>query len=372
MDSKITFSDICDDVYKVQQKRKGKLFVRPTQKQRTNFLSKNIKYLNEMFKALEITDYMKYIKPGFNMNENGYEFPEKSRGFLVDLFDKYTEDNVLELRRGHFDKVSDRCIVWIVEGMYRMFMNNEVPKEELNQIGLIMSNLTDYPVRLRYGKVFQMTYDLEQLASRAYLPKWRTNLSGNDKCVWLDAMEDDMKVFIKKWQYIYYSMGEDRQMEVNEIQESNIHRMTPEYELRAVIDFAFAEKIGEAMRNDEKLVALEDELNKEIVYKKTGYHADKQDSFEYMKKRIYKRQEEIQQEVFDKYCKDVYVPPEEDIVFDSDFENMKSSKEILEEAIKDYQESLIPFPKLELPDIDIDAVIAQFKMEQNLKREKEQ
>ncbi len=36
---------------------------------------------------------------------------------------------------------------------------------------------------------------------------------------------------------------------------------------------------------------------------------------------------------------------------------MKSAKEILLESIDDYKESLVPFPKVDLPDIDIDAVI---------------
>lgn len=118
MEKKITLSDVCDELYKQQQKDAGKLLSKQTKQQRTNFLSKNIKYLNEIFKAMQITQYAKYIKPKFQIDENGYEFSKKSLVFLVDLLDKYTDDNVLELRRGHLDKVSDRCIVWIVEGVY--------------------------------------------------------------------------------------------------------------------------------------------------------------------------------------------------------------------------------------------------------------
>lgn len=63
-----------------------------------------------------------------------------------------------------------------------------------------------------------MTFELEQLANRAYLSKWKSNLSGDDNCVWLDALED-LKMFLAKWKYIYTSIREIRQEEVNTLAE---------------------------------------------------------------------------------------------------------------------------------------------------------
>ena len=42
MDIKITLSDVCDELYRRQQKRNGELFSRQTKQQKKNFLSKNI------------------------------------------------------------------------------------------------------------------------------------------------------------------------------------------------------------------------------------------------------------------------------------------------------------------------------------------
>lgn len=368
MAQKITLSDVCDELYKQQQEKLGNGLANQTKEQRKNFLSKNVKYLNEIFKAMQIADYMRYIKPNFQIEENGYEFSQKSLGFLVDLLDKYTDNNVLELRRGHLDKVSDRCVVWIVEGLYKMFKHNGVPEGVLSQIGIVMSNYTDYPVRLRYGKMFQMTYDLEQMASKPFLPKWLTNLNGEDNCLWLDAMQEDLKLFIAKWRYIYGSMGECRQDEVNNLAEEGFAKMTANQILRAEIEFDIAEELNKALEKDEKLKQLNDEMNKEIVYKKTGYYADKLDSFEYMKKRIRVRTEEVEQAVFEKYCNGIEMPLDDDIIDDTVFDNMKSSKTVLEEAIDDYHQWILPRPKMDLPDIDIDEIIAQFRMEQALKK----
>ena len=370
MSEKINLTEISDDLYKKQARDKDGLIYGPTKNQLKNFLSKNIKYLNAVFDALLITQYMCYIKPNFNIDENGYEFSFKDKIFLTELLANFTCTNMLELRRGHMDKVSDRFVVWIVEGMYRVFMNNDVPQNILNDIGIVMSNRTEYPIRRRYGAIFVLGYNLEQLAGKAFQPKWMTNLNRNDNCVWLNALEADLKLFIRKWDYIYYNMGEGRQVEVEAIGEQSQLRMTAEDDLRAEIEFALAEKLNAAMDNDHKYNSLKKELYKEIS-KKTGFDTERHDGYEYMSKRISQRKEEIEQQVFKEYCEGINVPPERDIVEDSDFDNMKSSEEVLKEAIEDYKGSLVAFPKLELPDIDIDKIINKFKMEQSLQKQGE-
>ena len=331
---KITLSDVCDALYDRQKRDEGQIFVRPLEKsQRKNFLSKNARYLTEIFKAMQLTEYTSYLKPKLNEENMGYQFSSKSKGFLVELLNQYTSENMLELRRGHWDKVSDRFIVWIVEGLYWTFKYLDVPQNVLEKIAVEMSNLTDYPVRARYGKVFQMTYDLEQLAGRAFWPRWKSHLLGNDNCIWLDSMIEDLKLFIDKWSYIYADMGEQRQEEVNEIAEINYYKRNPEYDIRAEMEFAFAEDINKAMAEDEKLKNLQKEMDKEIVHKKTGHYVDKQDGFEYMKKRIAKRMDEIEEAVYKEKCGDIDIPLEQDVCSDDDFDNMKSAEYTLKEAL---------------------------------------
>ncbi len=362
---KVNLTEISNELYKRQQRREGR-HGKIEKNKLSNFMSKNSRYLSEIINTLQLSEYFKYIKPGFDINENGYEFSVKSKEFLIELLDKFTEPNVLEMRRGHWDKVSDRYIIWIVEGMYRVFMNNKIPKEDLAQIGKIMSNLTDYPVRERYGKVLGMTFELERLAGRTYRPKWLTNLGGNENCVWLDAMAEDLKRFLDKWGFIYDNMGEIRQMEINDIAEKCAADLTADQELRAELEFAFAEQINEALSSDEKLQKKTEEMRKEIYDKKTGSYIKKQEDYEYLRKIVAKRRTEVEQEVWEKCCPGIEVPLEDDIVNEKDFANMKSAEEILLESIEDYKESLVPFPKVDLPDIDIDAVIEQFRVEHGL------
>lgn len=362
---KVNLTEISNELYKRQQRREGRH--RKIEKNKlSNFMSKNSRYLSEIINTLQLSEYFRYIKPGFDVNENGYEFSVKSKEFLIELLDKFTEPNVLEMRRGHWDKVSDRYIIWIVEGMYRVFMNNKIPEEDLAQIGIIMSNLTDYPVRERYGKILRMTFELERLAGRTYWPKWKTNLGGNENCVWLDAMAEDLKRFLDKWGFIYENMGEIRQMEINDIAEKCVADLTAEQVLRAEMEFAFAERINEALDSDEKLQKKMEEMKKEIYDKKTGSYIKRQEDYEYLRKIVYKRRTEVEREVLEKCCPDIEVPPDEEIVREEEFSNMKSAEEILLESIEDYKESLVPFPKVDLPDIDIDAVIDQFRVEHGI------
>lgn len=95
------------------------------------------------------------MKPEFNLQENGYEFSVKSKEFLVELLDRYMENNMLEMRRGNWANISDRFIVWIMNGIYSIFQNNNVLEDVLNEIRKIMSNIADYLARLRFGGYFR-------------------------------------------------------------------------------------------------------------------------------------------------------------------------------------------------------------------------
>lgn len=48
----------------------------------SNFMSKNSRFLSEIINTLQLSEYSQYIKPGFDINENGCEFPVKSKEFL--------------------------------------------------------------------------------------------------------------------------------------------------------------------------------------------------------------------------------------------------------------------------------------------------
>lgn len=59
-------------------------------------------------------------------------------------------------------------------------------------------------------------------------------------------------------------MGEIRQIEINDIVEKCAADLTAEQELRAELEFAFAEQINEALSSDEKLQKKTEEMRKEI------------------------------------------------------------------------------------------------------------
>lgn len=132
--------------------------------------------------------------------------------------------------------------------------------------------------------------------------------------------------------------------------------------LRSELEFYLVEELNKVMKNDKQLNVLQGELDKEVIYKKIGSYVDKQESYEPMKKRIVKRQEQIKRDVYSKYFPGLEILADIDYVSDSDFDKMKSSEAVLKEAFDDYWDSLLSIPKIELPDIDINAAIEQFKL----------
>ena len=75
---KVNLTEISNELYRRQQRREG--IHREIEKSKlSNFMSKNSRYLSEIIKTLQLSEYVKYIKPGFDINENGYEFSVKNK-----------------------------------------------------------------------------------------------------------------------------------------------------------------------------------------------------------------------------------------------------------------------------------------------------
>lgn len=368
MSEKINLTEVSNELYD-RIVRKEERFRRIEKKEYKQFMSKNARYLKKILEALTISEYERFIKPGFDATANGYEFSVKDMAFLKELLYLYTSNSMLELRRGHMENVPDRFIVWIFEGMYKVFLNNGIPDNDINEIGVCMSNRTDYPARKRFCEVADFGYRLEELASSVFKPRWMTNLTGNDNYVWLDAFQKDAKSFFAKWSYIYDSMGEDRQEEVNSLGEENYDRMTDDDTFRAKVEWALSKELSDAIENDTNLKDLNKKRD-DAINSKTGFDTERVDYIASISQRISKRYVEVEQEAFRKYLGDTEVPEESEIKRDSDFDNLMESEELLKRAIEDYKQSTVPvfFPLEDLPDIDFDELRKEMKMRQQLKK----
>ena len=77
--NKVNLTEISNELYSRQQRREG-IHGGTDKNKLSNFMSKNSRYLSEIIKTLQLSEYVKYIKPGFDVNENGYEFSVKKQG----------------------------------------------------------------------------------------------------------------------------------------------------------------------------------------------------------------------------------------------------------------------------------------------------
>ncbi|MBN1035094.1 hypothetical protein DWC20_05955 [Clostridium botulinum] len=364
MREKINLTEVSNELYdRIVGNKEG--FRHIDRKEYKQFMSKNARYLKKILEALTISEYERFLKPGFDTTANGYEFSVKDMAFLKELLHSYTSNSMLELRRGHMENVPDRFVVWIVEGMYKVFLNNDIPDKDINKIVICMSNRTDYPVRKRFCDIADFGYCLEELASNVFKPRWMTNLTGNDNCVWLDAFKKDAKAFFEKWSYIYDSMGEERQEEVNNIGEENYYRMTDNDIFRAEVEWALSKELSDAIRNDTILKDLNKKRD-DAINSKTGFDTERVDYIANISQRISKRRVKVEQETFRKYLGDIDVPEESEIKRDSDFDDLMESEELLKQAIEDYKQSTVPvsFPLEDLPDINFDELRKEMKMRQ--------
>lgn len=368
MRDKVNLTEVSNELFdSIVREREG--FRNIEEKEYKQFMSKNAQYLKKILEALTIRKYEKFLKPGFDITSNGYSFNVKDMEFLKELLNSFTEKQMLELRRGHMENVPDRFLVWIVEGMYKVFLNNNVPNEDINKIAMCMSNMTNYPVRKRFCDISDVGYELEKLASNVFKSKWMTNLNGNDNCIWLDAFNKDARAFLNKWAYIYNNMSEVRCEEVNNLAEEDYYRMTDENTFRAELDWHFAGELSNATDNDK---ILKDLIKKrdDAINSKTGFDTERFNYIENMSQRISQRLCIVEEDILKKHLGDVELPKELEIKNDSKFDNLMDSEEVLKQAIEDYKESRVSmkFPLEDIPDIDFDELRKEIQMYKQLKK----
>jgi len=283
MDNTVTFSDVCDKLYKVQNPDYMRL--KRTDQERKNYISKNLKYFKMILKVLGIETYVYLLQPQKGTGETTYYFSEKSLDFLVELLNRYTDDNMLELRRGHLENVSDGFMVWLYEGFSRVFIYRNVSDKDLSEIESILAVTTDYPQRNKRSEAIGLASTIEELVNISFRPKLRTNLGRNDNVYWLEAMKAELLLFIDKWSRIYSDMGDIRQEEINALAEEDSKNADINQEVFACLQFEYAEEIRVANENDSRLKELQEELKK-LEEKKAGDCLQKQKDFQYLQERI--------------------------------------------------------------------------------------
>ncbi|GEM_PF-4130665 len=202
----------------------------------SEFYRQQNKNFKDILVTLDIVDAVSYLKN----NSGHYSFDEKDIDFLVQVLLDYIGDNFQNMRKGLFINVPDEYIVWVVEGFIKIFNHNKLKKDIKNQIILKMYKRTDYPLRKRQYSILQMHNKLEEVVNYIFEPKMCNYMTVKDNYTWLTAMEQDFFAFIKRWNDLYYRMGEERNDELNDIAWKVAEQMTKEEEEDAMIDFAIS------------------------------------------------------------------------------------------------------------------------------------
>ncbi|GAA0092103.1 hypothetical protein UT300009_21320 [Paraclostridium bifermentans] len=367
MKSKTNLTQISKELFIKECKEKGK-GIRIDEKELKQFMQKNARYFREILKALTISNYEQYLKCEFNNKNSAYQFCKKDALFIEEILKNFTHKNMLNLRRGNLDKVPDRFITWIVEGMYSIFKNNNVPETVLKEVILNMSNRTNYPLRKRYSRVSNLGYHMEELANNIFKPKFVTYMSKNDNCAWLDALTKDMELFIKKWQDIYSYMKEIRIDELTNLSEVDYNRMSEEDHINALLDFELAEEYNKAFEDDKVLKKMHKNLD-DAYKNKTGFDIDKIDYINETKKRIDIRYEELRKQIITNHYGNIKINLESNIRKNEDMSDLMDSIDLLEEAISDYNKSNKEVSMLELPSINIEDLKKEILFKQTLNRD---
>lgn len=351
------------------------------------FYEQQTKYFDEIFFVLDLKAEKRLLKRNGN-----FVFNEDDSKFVKELLAEFTGKLDL-MRRGIFAEVDDRFIIWVFEGVMRLFRNNNVSETDLQLVANKMYNRIDYPIRKKRAIMLKMQDRLHEVIDRVFEPKFVNYLTRMDNYIWLSGIEKDFSVFMSEWLKIREQMSEIRECEVWEA----AHQSYTEDEIEeAKIQFLVAEDFNLALKNDSEYNKLEKEYNdilgipdeKHIKKINIGsFLTDEANKLDVGKKKkrivaankkridqlcvlLEKKKNEIYENVVSKKIPGYKVKKPFTSEIDADFSSMCSAEDLLRQAIVERQEKIQFDKELEerlknrfenISKIDIDSLLKDIK-----------
>lgn len=352
-----------------------------------HFYEQQTKYFKEIFLVLDLEEEKEFLKRNGN-----FAFSKEDSKFVKKLLSEFTGKLDL-MRRGTFAEVGDGIIIWVFEGVMRLFRNNNVSENDLRLVANKMYNRIDYPIRKKHAIILEMQNRLHEMIDRVFEPNFISYLTRMDNYIWLSGIEKDFTFFMLEWLEIRGKMSEIRECELLEAN----HRDFTEDEIEeANIQFFVAEDFNAALRNDSEYNKLKKEYNDilgipdekptnniDIRSFRTD-ETDKSDAVKKKKRIVAANKKRIDQlcVLLDKKMADIYEKVVSEKIpgyklkkpfiteKDADFSYMCNAEELLRQAIAERQEKVQLEKELderrksryeEISKIDIDNLLKDIK-----------
>lgn len=334
-----------------------------------HFYEQQTKYFDEIFFVIDLKKEKDLLK----LNGN-FSFSEEGANFVKQLLREFTGKLDL-MRRGTFAEVDDRIIIWVFEGVMRLFRNNNVSEADLRVIANKMYNRIDYPIRKKRAIILKMQDRLNELIDHVFEPKFINYLTRVDNYIWLSGIEEDFSAFISEWLEIREQMLEIRECEVGEVD----HHDYTEDEIEDVnIPFFVAADFNAALRNDSEynklqkeyndILGITDEIN--VEKKKKRIVAANIKRIDQLRALLAAKMDAVYEKVVSEKIPGYKLKKPFNIEIDVDFSYMCSAEELLRQAIAERQEKIQLNKELderrkkryeEISKIDIDSLLKDIK-----------
>ncbi|WP_307992512.1 hypothetical protein [uncultured Clostridium sp.] len=306
---KLSFRQITDEMYERINADKEKFDVDESKK---IFYTTQTEYLIEILEVMGLKGKNKYLKGGHS-SKGKYKFLEEDKEFIIEMLMEF-KAKMIPLRTANYREADDEFVVWLSEGLIKLFKHNNVPDDKLNEFSYAINNRVHYPLRKRRAIIKRMREKMDRLIDLIFEPRLVNYMTGMDNYIWLLSMEEDYADFISKWIDIYKKMSEIRQDELNDMAEQEAKEMTCEEIEEAEIEFFIAPQFLRKLKEDteyKKLVkekndilgiVTEDISNYEML-PKLNYLQDRKSERNKKKPRIVFTNKKRYEEIVNRICK---------------------------------------------------------------------
>lgn len=255
---KLSLRKITDEMY---EKVNADKIIHEVESAKRYYYETQTQYLKEILETIGLEGQENYLK-GRHSPKGKYMFLKEDKEFIIEMLMQFTK-KMEPLRRADFLNADDEFVVWLSEGILRLFKHNEVSEEKLREFSCAINKRVDYPLRKQRAIIKKMREKLENLVDLIFQPRLVNYMTESDNYIWLLSMAKDYWSFILKWNDIYKRMSEIRQDELNKIAEREANEMSSEEIEAAEIEWFLGPSILRNLRNNKeyrKLIKERDDI----------------------------------------------------------------------------------------------------------------
>lgn len=220
-------------------------------------------------------------------NATPYVFPAESMTFVVEIIKKHTSPEFKNIRRGDFQKVSLKELIWLINGFTEMLVGLGYPKDWVMKQKMLMEKRFDVCIHASLDDIKTACSEILEQAEK--YSGFNINMNHDDRAYFLPYIASSLRGLSDYLAKVHSAYSDIRSDEIYDIAAEEAKNISVE-------DIALDMQEAELISNDEELQGWIRERDQ--IIGEYGFVKNKMKDYNIVNERIKQRFEQIHKQVY--------------------------------------------------------------------------